>query len=76
MIAATDSRLFSDSLDCSCTATVGSVEVLAEDCFDMAFEATKGPMQRIRDMTGLTSDGSALVAEAFSLGNQDSQRWR
>lgn len=43
-------------------------ELLAEDCFDMAFEATKGLMQRIRDMTGLTGDGSPLVTEAFSLG--------
>jgi uncharacterized protein (TIGR02391 family) len=43
-------------------------ELLAGDCFDMTFEATKGLMQRIRDMTGLTGDGAPLVTAAFAPG--------
>lgn len=43
-------------------------ELLAGDCFDMTFEATKGLMERVRHLTGLTSDGAALVEAAFGLG--------
>ena len=43
-------------------------ELLAGDCFDMTFEATKGLMQRIRDMTGVTGDGAPLVTAAFAPG--------
>jgi uncharacterized protein (TIGR02391 family) len=42
-------------------------ELLQNNYFHAVFEATKGLAQRIRDLTGLQSDGSLLVDEAFSL---------
>lgn len=41
-------------------------ELLSDDCFDAVFEATKGLAERIRDMTGLTSDGGELIDGAFA----------
>jgi uncharacterized protein (TIGR02391 family) len=40
-------------------------ELLENDCFDAAFEATKGLAERVREMTGLTEDGAVLVDRAF-----------
>lgn len=42
-------------------------ELLHENYFHGVFEATKSLAQRIRDMTGLASDGAQLIDEAFSL---------
>jgi len=40
-------------------------ELLAEDCFGAVFEATKGLAQRVREMSGLGTDGHRLVQAAF-----------
>ncbi len=42
-------------------------ELLVDNYFHAVFEATKSIAEKIRSKTGLTSDGSALVDEAFSL---------
>ena len=42
-------------------------ELLQDDYFHAVLEATKSLAQRIRDMTGLATDGSELVDEAFSV---------
>jgi uncharacterized protein (TIGR02391 family) len=42
-----------------------SAELVAQDCFNAVFEATKGLAERIREMTGLDLDGHRLVAAAF-----------
>ena len=42
-------------------------ELLQDNYFHAVFEATKSLAQRIREMTGLKTDGSILVGEAFSL---------
>lgn len=42
-------------------------ELLEENYFHAVFEATKGLADRIRMMSGLTSDGAELVTEAFSV---------
>lgn len=43
-------------------------EVLAENYFHAVFEAMKGVASRIRELSGLSGDGSELVTAAFSLG--------
>lgn len=42
-------------------------ELLEENYFHAVFEATKGLADRIRGISGLTSDGADLVNEAFSV---------
>ncbi len=44
-------------------------ELLQGDYFHAVFEATKSIAQKVRDRTGLTSDGSRLVDEALSIEN-------
>ncbi|WP_243317706.1 TIGR02391 family protein [Geothrix paludis] len=41
-------------------------ELLQENYFHAVFEAVKGLFQRIREMSGLSLDGAALVDKAFS----------
>jgi uncharacterized protein (TIGR02391 family) len=43
-------------------------ELLQENYFHVVLEATKSIAQKLRDKTGLTSDGTELVDEALSLG--------
>lgn len=45
-------------------------ELLADNYFHAVFEATKSIAEKIRDRTGLCSDGSVLVDEAFSFKNK------
>lgn len=45
-------------------------ELLVDNYFHAVFEATKSIAEKIRFKTGLTSDGSALVDEAFSFRNK------
>lgn len=45
-------------------------ELLTENCFHAVLEATKSLAQKIRDRTGLTCDGAALVDEAFGFRGQ------
>ena len=40
-------------------------ELVAEDCFNAVFEATKGLAERVRKLTGLDLDGHDLVAAAL-----------
>jgi uncharacterized protein (TIGR02391 family) len=42
-------------------------ELLEDNYFHAVLEATKGVAQRIRDMTGLSTDGADLVTAAFSI---------
>jgi uncharacterized protein (TIGR02391 family) len=42
-------------------------ELLQDNYFHAVFEASKGLAQRIRDMSGLPSDGAALVDEVFAI---------
>ncbi len=42
-------------------------ELLQDNYFHAVFEATKSLAERVRTLSGLLSDGSALVDEAFSL---------
>jgi len=44
-------------------------ELLQDNYFHAVFEATKSVAEKIRSRTGLTADGSALVVQAFGLGN-------
>ncbi|MBI4965018.1 MAG: TIGR02391 family protein [Desulfomonile tiedjei] len=44
-----------------------SAELLQDNYFHAVFEAAKSLSQRIRDRTGLQSDGAALLDETFSL---------
>ena len=44
-------------------------ELLQENYFHAVFEANKSVAERIRKMTGLSSDSTALVEEAFSLNH-------
>lgn len=41
-------------------------DYLRKDYFDAVFEAAKGVAQRVRDITGLSSDGGKLFQTAFS----------
>lgn len=41
-------------------------ELLANNYFHSVFEANKGLFQRIRDLSGLTTDGVALIEQVFS----------
>lgn len=41
-------------------------ELLAENYFHAVLEAVKGLAERLRKMSGLTSDGAELVAQALS----------
>lgn len=43
-------------------------ELLADNYFHAVFEAAKSVAQKLRDRTGLVSDGALLVDEAFGLG--------
>lgn len=45
-------------------------ELLADNYFHAVFEATKSVAEKIRKKTGLTSDGSVLVDEAFVFNNK------
>ena len=42
-------------------------ELMQDNYFHAVFEATKGLAQRIRDMTGIHTDGTALVDAVFSI---------
>ncbi len=42
-------------------------ELMRDDYFHAVFEASKGLAQRIREMSGATGDGAALVEQVFSL---------
>ena len=42
------------------------VELLQNNYFHSVFEANKGLFERIRDLSGLSTDGNALIEEAFS----------
>jgi uncharacterized protein (TIGR02391 family) len=44
-------------------------ELLQDNCFHAVLEATKSVAQKIRDKTGLGSDGGELVQEAFAVRN-------
>lgn len=44
-------------------------ELLVDNYFHAVFEATKSVADKIRNRTGLTSDGAALVTEAFAFKN-------
>ncbi|MDF2183489.1 TIGR02391 family protein [Grimontia hollisae] len=44
-------------------------ELLVDNYFHAVFEATKSIADKIRNKTGLTSDGASLVNEAFSFKN-------
>lgn len=44
-----------------------NAELLAENYFHAVFEAIKGLAQRVRDMSGLESDGVELVQQVFSV---------
>lgn len=46
-------------------------ELLTDNYFHAVLEASKSVASKIRDLTGLGSDGAALVQDAFSLGNDD-----
>lgn len=41
-------------------------ELLVDNYFHAVFEAVKGLMQRVREMSGLQEDGAALIEKAFS----------
>jgi uncharacterized protein (TIGR02391 family) len=45
-------------------------ELLVDNYFHAVFEATKSVAEKIRKKTGLTSDGSALIDDAFSFKNK------
>jgi len=47
-------------------------ELLQENYFHAVFEAMKSIAAKIRDLSGLTSDGADLVQEAFALGKATS----
>lgn len=41
-------------------------ELLSNNYFHSVFEASKGLFQRIRDLSGLTTDGNSLIEQVFS----------
>ena len=41
-------------------------DYLRKDYYDAVFEAAKGLAERVREITGLTTDGSALFQKAFA----------
>ncbi len=41
-------------------------DYLRKDYFDTVFEATKGLLERIRELSGLKTDGAQLIQEVFS----------
>ncbi|WP_353963348.1 TIGR02391 family protein [Tepidibacillus marianensis] len=41
-------------------------DYLRKDYYDAVFEAAKGLAERVRQITGLTSDGSTLFQKAFA----------
>lgn len=43
-----------------------NAELLSNNYFHAVFEANKGLFERIRELSGLLSDGNALIEEAFS----------
>ena len=43
-------------------------ELVVDNYFHAVFEATKSVAQKLRDRTGLTSDGAPLVDEALAIG--------
>ncbi len=45
-------------------------ELVKDNYFHAVLEAAKSVAQKIRDMSGLTSDGAALVNEAFGFGKK------
>jgi uncharacterized protein (TIGR02391 family) len=44
-------------------------DYLRKDYYDAVFEASKGLAERVREITGLTTDGGALFQTAFSRNN-------
>jgi len=44
-------------------------ELLVDNYFHAVFEAVKGLMQRVREMSGIQEDGVALIDKAFSSSN-------
>jgi uncharacterized protein (TIGR02391 family) len=62
MKAALENRSVHSEVLKYCTA-----ELIEENYFHAVFEATKGLAQRIRDISGLCSDGADLVNEAFAI---------
>lgn len=46
-----------------------SAELLVENYFHSVFEATKSIAERIRETTGLSSDGAQLIETAFAIEN-------
>ena len=45
-------------------------ELVEGNYFHAVLEAAKSVAQKIRDKTGLTSDGSALIEDAFAIGKK------
>jgi uncharacterized protein (TIGR02391 family) len=43
------------------------IELMQDNYFHAVFEATKGLAQRLRDLTGVQTDGSALIDSVFSI---------
>lgn len=41
-------------------------ELIADNYFHAVLEANKGLFQRVRDLSGLETDGNALIEQAFS----------
>jgi uncharacterized protein (TIGR02391 family) len=54
--------------------TFCEAELLQDDYFHAVFEATKSVADKIRTLTGLKADGSALVDAAFGLGKTSTPR--
>ena len=56
---------FSESL----LRQIGRAELLQQNHFHAVFEATKSVADKVREKTGLESDGAELVDQAFSVRN-------
>ena len=50
--------------------TFCKAELLQENYFHAVFEAMKSIAAKVRQLSGLTADGSDLVAQAFALGKE------